>query len=193
MHGDAYSRIGEHDNVRTLSHSHRPFCNLFCWRSVSSRRVSGRWGFEKDDHAGAERDGKTGVKWSRVQEPADQQWAESARWLKGDLSPQWQLRRCGGRSLELSVFPPWMMQDQRARSKSRARRRTFKESVIFVTGPFCCREQTHRDGSQMKYDAILESIVMLMHFRNVSQRTPYLSLQTHLLAQPTKCSKDSAG
>ncbi|KAA0707511.1 Paired box protein [Triplophysa tibetana] len=150
MHRDAYSRIGEHDNVRTLSHSHRPFCNLFCWRSVSSRRVSGRWGFEKDDHAGAERDGETGVKWSRVQEPADQQWAESARWLKGDLSPPWQLRRCGGRSLELSIFPPWMMQDQRAQSKSRARRLAFKESVIFVTGPFCCREQMHRDGSQMK-------------------------------------------
>ncbi len=58
-------------------------------------------------------EGKLSVKWSRVQEPADQQWAESVHWwLKGDLSPLWQLWRCGGRSSE-PFFLSYPMDDAR--------------------------------------------------------------------------------
>lgn len=92
-----YSHAHAHTNIHTLSHSHRPFCNLFSWQPISHRRGLADGSLREMIRLWSGRRKwrcrKTRVKWSRVQEPADQQWAESAH----DGSKEICLRRgsCG--------------------------------------------------------------------------------------------------
>lgn len=92
-----HSHAHAHTNIHTLSHSHRPFCNLFSWQPISHRRGLADGGLGEMIRLWSgrrkQRCRKTRVKWSRVQEPADQQWAESAH----DGSKEICLRRgsCG--------------------------------------------------------------------------------------------------
>ncbi|TRY76154.1 hypothetical protein DNTS_031485 [Danionella cerebrum] len=99
-----------------------PFVTSFLAASQLQKRP-GRWEFERDDQAllwqKERRCREAGLKWSRVQEPADQQWAESAhqaqrRFVSAVAAVALRGKKLGGL---LSVFPPCMMQDQRAWSK----------------------------------------------------------------------------
>lgn len=121
-----YSHAHAHTNIHTLAHSHRPFCNLFSWQPISRRGGLADGGLREtiklQSGRRKRRCRKTRVKWSRVQEPADQQWAESAH----DGSKEICLRcgSCGvageGARSPSFCLSLWMMQDQRAWSKTQA-------------------------------------------------------------------------